>query len=48
MAIFLWVSRIYKGQSEFYYDKQCLYVVNTKNQVAKHVYVIEVSKTSMI
>ncbi|NRT17184.1 hypothetical protein HNP99_003563 [Flavobacterium sp. 28A] len=37
-------------KSEFYYDKEYLYVINTKNQVVKHKIseITEVSKTSII
>jgi hypothetical protein len=44
MAIFFGLAEYIRAKSEFYYDKQCLYVVNTK--VAKHRIcdIVEVSK----
>jgi hypothetical protein len=49
MAIFFLAEYI-RAKSEFYYDKQCLYVVNTKNQVAKHRIcdIVEVKTSIMI
>jgi hypothetical protein len=47
---FFGLAEYLRAKSEFYYDNEYLYVINTKNQVAKHSIsdIIEVSKTSIM
>ena len=47
---FFGLSEYLRAKSEFYYDKEYLYVISTKNQVIKHRIsdIIEVGKTSIM
>lgn len=47
---FFGLAEYLRAKSEFYYNEEYLYVISTKNQVAKHriTNIVEVSKTSIM